>query len=156
MPFLLPLTSVSIPRGLPSIPSLKFIFRSYVGYTTRSVSVYYFGDITVIFTQQDIHGRGRETRLLNAWFSGVARLIHTKSLRPCSAESAAFLIYGPCVSVSDYVVLTGRRCSPLRTPRRLIGKIAVLSPLFDYPMQKLVLAGSLARSLRRSPAFVGF
>ena len=42
MPFLLPLTSVSIPRGLPSIPSLKFIFRSYVGYTTRSVSVYFF------------------------------------------------------------------------------------------------------------------
>ena len=41
MPFLLPLTSVSIPRGLPSIPSLKFIFRSYVGYTTRSVSVYF-------------------------------------------------------------------------------------------------------------------
>ena len=42
MPFLLPLTSVSIPRGLPSIPSLKFIFRSYVGYTTRCVSVYFF------------------------------------------------------------------------------------------------------------------
>ena len=97
MPFLLPLTSVSIPRGLPSIPSLKFIFRSYVGYTTRSVSVYFIAILRVIFTQQDIHGRGRETRLLNAWFSGVARLIHPESLRPCLAELAAFLIYGPCV-----------------------------------------------------------
>ena len=55
MPFLLPLTSVSIPRGLPSIPRLKLIVRSLVTLLVVFVSC----DITVLFSEQDIDGRGR-------------------------------------------------------------------------------------------------
>ena len=65
MPFLLPLTSVSIPRGLPSIPRLKLIVRSLV----TLLAVFVSCEITVLFSEQDIDGRGRLIRLLHARLS---------------------------------------------------------------------------------------